>query len=343
MNKLYRHFTTNPVLSTSEFSYPGRNDRAIEVAASLARSKMRCPCQDVFTILLVGSGVYEPLVCLRSPYIAENTVVHALDSATCVIDQLNKMKLGGIGDPDFFTQKNEWKNFRDLSHPRVLSRQEAHRLYTSHLTLEAAYGHLEATGITFDLIVCNNLVPNLLANRDPPPVSTQLSKLSGLMKPRGCLLLGTIDSSIYPSKEHPKYLSDYPWRGREVYRSLPLELVFWCSRVIVREPFRGGDLIDGYTYLFFMSSAPPATHKLAAGLPGHTFPRGLKPPDFQNMENIDDLWTCSEQRYVWWGVNAGESVAAALGDVFPLGSAAITKEQQQVSLGLLECALSILH
>jgi hypothetical protein len=337
------HLTANPALVHSKFSYPGRNDVAIAIAAQLAL--IHSPSR--FSVLLIGSGVFEPLYCVRSLFLPRNTLVYALDSDSGTISSLERLRAGN-GTALFATSE---KSDPDSQHGAVihvaslqegsfiLTNQESERLFTQKANITELDQTCALFRRSYDLIVCNNLLANMLTMRHVSELKRILRAFARCLSPNGCLLLGTIDCSLYPSQNHPGHIREYAAQSRAMFRSVPLKLAFWCNRALVSEMMGPKRIIDGYSYLFFTKRHSTCRPSLADQLSSYEFIPRRSSLEVRRLPRHESVWHVSRKNYIWWASAHPAGTQCLLDAHFPQSSIATLGGESEFHPRILEHVL----
>lgn len=322
----YAHLTANPLLAFSRHTFLGRNDSAIALASHFAGLSTHTNARSDRQILILGSGVIEPLVCLLSPHVQCDVGITSVDSdieCSALLSDLARSKSVII--------PHTWLSMFDLHSSRAcgvdwlgeallkpfkLSPNTAKRLFHARADAISCVKVITTKHAEFDLIVLNNILPSLIAQYHPGEIQTFLLSLVSLLKVTGCLLLGATDSILYPTQQNlpQNSLSSI----RTLLSSIPLHIHLWINRSIVNESHRHLLLVDGYSYLFLTQHNQALSHTIAGRIAvairsalSSSLP-ALKP----TLKRMDPI-TTSTTNYIWVSFNDSFCSVSVLDSPFP--------------------------
>jgi hypothetical protein len=101
----------------------------------------------------------------------------------------------------------------------------------------------------WDIIVCNNLIPNLAILHGKGVVQGLLDELWDCTRDDGVALIGTIDSHFYASNRHPSKFRFFSQEIQQSVRRSRWNVLGIVERAFVRESTSQMILLDGYQYL----------------------------------------------------------------------------------------------
>lgn len=346
------HLTANPALPRSTFAYLGRNDVPIALAAQIARSATSADEYAAhFSTLLIGSGVFEPLYCLRSQHLPSTAKVYAVDADEQVVSHLRSLRSGLSSVPhqasrstnavDALKGRSAMTPFPSENEVLLLRSSERRRLFVERCDIKKERP-FSTVRQRFSLIVCNNLLPNLLMIHPVDAFQSLVRCLAERLAPGGCLLIGTIDSSLYPSGQHPRAIGNYSRRCRSLFEGIPLRLSLWCTRAIVSERLGSARAVDGYSFLFFTHGDPNACAILRARLNAGSVKSCVRPSS-TSRRMVGRIWKVSRAHYIWLALPEQSGVVGIFGERFPKSSIAALHGREEFHPRVMEWALRALN
>ncbi len=261
------HLTSSGSLGRSLATSWGRNDAAVNLVFS------RVP--EARTIAILGGGICEQITVAASRFLNSAARVSAFDSARNVDSVLRRLVApgdacsasSGAGLPALPTARTlthlqrvgvDTSSFR-IRHGRFRLGPGLKRRLTSDRTdVSTLLRKWRAQGHRSDVLVCNNVLPNISVASGPTAVPKILDQCADVITASGVVVLGVVDSQLYQS-EHPRGLAYF---SAEIVRALGpnrrLRIDGWFSRAWVRERVAAGMLFDGYSFLILrLRDAPP--------------------------------------------------------------------------------------
>lgn len=260
------HFTSSGSLGRSVATFWGRNDAAVNLVFS------RVP--EARTIAILGGGICEPITVAASRFLNSDARVIAFDAARKVDSVLRRLVAPGdafsastgAGLPAIPTARTlkylqrvgvDTSSFR-VHHGRFsLGTDIKGRLTSRCADMSRLLRKWRAQGHRSDVILCNNVLPNISVESGPAAVPKILDQFADVITASGVIVLGVVDSQLYQCK-HPHHLE---YLSAEIVRALGrnrrLRVDGWFSRAWVRERVAAGVLLDGYSFLILRRRDAP--------------------------------------------------------------------------------------
>jgi len=322
----YAHLTSNPVLGKSTASHWGRNDVAINLAIQMLGNRRP------LDVAILGSGVFEPLTTAASLRLPAGSCVWAFDASEAVIAGLNSIlttsrDLVQGGDQSILGPRLDLCQYSSREYLETLGIETGlilddtlriavdpiltHRLrvrLVDILNLPQIWSDEQKS---WDLIVCNNVLPGISILNQPGTVSQFVKNLWNFSRPGGLILIGTIDSHVYKSSRHPKGLEHFASEAAYAIHSSPWELLLWIERAFVQEPYGQLLLLDGYTYFILGREVERITSQEI--FQQHVLPFGIRDALYcrQNVSE-EQLWKLLDHHHIVGAIRIGGTFASIL-------------------------------
>lgn len=327
-------FASNPRLPGSMAAFLTRNVAAISVALKALGDGRP------LRIALIGSGVFEPLTTANSRMPADSVIV-AFDVSGEVVSLLNSMLTGKLVSLQELAERHSswgWASTEDSGLFREMGIDDARLFHRpNHIgtglpesqTLVALQQDVSVVDWrlpegNWDLIVCNNLLPNLSLSRGQAVVPRLMDVFYEAVAPDGLCLVGTTDSHWYGAGVFPAVTRHFGGELRRCVEASSWSLAAIAERVFVRERDSDSLFLDGYTY-FFLGKDNFPSHRLCMGL-------GKEEPDWTaDLEHFDvdanNIFDLIYQRHLIGAFRVGRRISGwATRLPFPTSVAAAFEE-----------------
>jgi len=353
MTEQVKHLTSAPALGTSRASFWGRNEAGIGLALDLLR--FRGPIE----VAILGSGIFEPLTTAASRRLPSGSRVYAYDNSPDVLSALRNVLHKGdwiardvLAENSFGYQSTvpdtllhlleklgvETRLLWDRGGRLVVDERIRSALLVFFLDMVRQTKEQLPFGPPADVIICNNVLPNISVAAGPSIVGGILELMWTGLRDEGVAVIGTISSHFYESIFHPQELTHFSGEIAKSLRGSPWKLLGWADRAYVREYSSGSEIQDGYMYIFLGKVTGDFNIHLSGGsLPG---PIGLRPDELEySCCGEQELWELSRNKHVPLAVRSNNlfSVVSTVSP-FPQSLTKLFKGTNvtEISLGVCE-------